>query len=68
MEETAYYSVSMIAKRWHFSEAKTSQVLEKYRGHTGFMDFGPQNRKRKRKYAIIRIHPALLKEIEGALS
>jgi hypothetical protein len=41
-------------------------VLEKYRGRSGFLDFGPQ-RKRKRKYAILRIHPALLKEIEGDL-
>jgi hypothetical protein len=29
----------------------------------------PENfRKRKRRYSIIRIHPALLKEIEGALA
>ena len=66
MEELAYFSVSKIAERWGFSEAKTSQVLEKYRGRSGFLDFGPQ-RKRKRKYAILRIHPALLKEIEGDL-
>jgi hypothetical protein len=66
VEDIQFYSVSRIAERWGFSEAKTSQVLEKYRGRTGFLDFGPQ-RKRKRKYAIIRIHPSLLKEIEGEL-
>jgi hypothetical protein len=67
-DHSFYWKVSAIAKRWDFSEAKTSQVLERYRGRTGFMDFGPQNRKRKRKYAILRIHPSLLKEIEGDLA
>jgi hypothetical protein len=67
LEEVEFYSVSKIAKRWGFSEDKVSRVLEKFRGRNGFIDFGPKDRRRKRKYAIIRIHPALLKEIEGTI-
>ena len=48
---------------------RPSRVLEQYRGKSGFMDLGSGEnvRKRKRKYAIIRIHPTLLTEIEGDL-
>jgi hypothetical protein len=63
--EIQWYSVSMLAIRWGFSENKVSRLLETFRGRKGFMDFGQGDRKRKRKYAIIRIHPTLLKEIEN---
>jgi hypothetical protein len=64
-EEIQYYSVSRLAIRWGFSETKVSRLLERYRGRKGFLDFGQGDRRRKRKYSIIRIHPTLLKEIEG---
>ncbi|MGD0214288.1 MAG: hypothetical protein ABSB87_13745 [Terriglobales bacterium] len=66
--EIRYYSVSMLAARWQFSETKVSRLLEKFRGRAGFIDFGQGDRRIKRKYAIIRIHPNLLKEIEGVCS
>jgi hypothetical protein len=68
-QEIQYYSVGTIATRWAVSEDKASRVLEKYRGKQGFMDLGSVGnpRRRKRRYAIIRIHPSLLKEIEGSL-
>jgi hypothetical protein len=65
MEEIVYYSVSKLSERWGFSETKVSRLLEKFRGHAGFLDFGDGNRRNKRKYSIIRIHPMLVKEIEG---
>jgi hypothetical protein len=65
--EKLYLSVNAIATKWDCSDDKAGRVLENYRGKTGFMDLGsPANvRKHKRRYAIIRIHPNLLKEIEG---
>jgi len=69
MEELQYFSVHTISERWGCSETKVSRILEKFRGRTGFPDLGaPENvRLHKRRHAIVRIHPSLLKEIEGKL-
>ena len=64
--ERLYFSVESIAKRWDCSKDKVSRIVKKYRGRAGFMDLAITT-KRKRKYAILRIHPARLKEIEGDL-
>lgn len=66
--EIQFLSVAAIAQRWGCSEDKAARVLKKYRGRSGFMDLGSGNaRRRKRRYSIVRIHPSLLREIEGAL-
>jgi hypothetical protein len=64
-DEEQFFSVSRIAVRWDCSESKVTRMVEKYRGRKGFLDLGHGDQKRKRKYAIIRIHSVLLKEIEG---
>jgi hypothetical protein len=70
MEPLEYLSVSKIAERWGISTDKVARTVEPYRGKEGFMDLGSAGNVRKhvRKYAIIRIHPTLLKEIEGDLN
>ena len=69
MEAVQFFSVAAVAERWGVSEDKAARVLEKFRGRTGFLDLGHGEnvRKRKRRYSIIRIHPTLLREIEGGL-
>ena len=67
MSDIQYFSPSQIAERWGVSLDKASRTLERYRGKLGFMDLGQPHRNRKRKYAIIRISPALLEKIEGDL-
>jgi hypothetical protein len=62
-----YFSVASIAIRWGVSHDKASRVLENYRGKPGFMDLGTRGTRNKRRHAIIRIHPNLLREIEGSL-
>jgi hypothetical protein len=68
-KEIVYFSVSAIAKRWNCSANKVISVLEEHRGEKGFMDLGsPENlRTHKRRYSIIRVHPALLNTIESNL-
>jgi hypothetical protein len=66
-DHSLYLKVSAIAKRWDCSEDKVNRIVEKYRGRSGFLDLAIVSKKRKRKYAIIRIAPFLLKEIEGNL-
>jgi hypothetical protein len=66
--EIQYFSVSKVALRWGCSDDKAGRILEQYRGKSGFMDLGSGGSRRKRKYAIIRIAPSLLKEIEGELA
>jgi hypothetical protein len=64
-----YYTVATLAERWAVCKDKVTRVLEKWRGKPGFLDLGsPENvRLHKRRHAMIRIHPSLLKEIEGGL-
>jgi hypothetical protein len=66
-QEIVYLSVDAVARRRSCSWDKASRELEKHRGQSGFMDLGsPEDvRRKKRKFAIIRIHPALLAKIEN---
>jgi hypothetical protein len=68
-EKVIYYSTSAIAERWCCSPNKVISVLEGHRGEKGFMDLGAAEdvRKHKRRYSIIRIHPALLNVIEASM-
>ena len=63
-EKPFYWSVKRIAERWNCSDDKILRELEKYRGRDGFMDLGSPGSRYTRKYAIPRIHPTLLAEIE----
>jgi hypothetical protein len=64
MQDVQFLSVRQLAKRWGFSEDKTSRELEKYRGKEGFTDWGSHGSRFRRKRAIIRIHPSLADKIE----
>jgi hypothetical protein len=68
-KEIVFYSTSAIATRWNCSANKVISVLEGHRGEKGFMDLGsPENlRTHKRRYSIIRVHPALLAKIEAEM-
>jgi hypothetical protein len=63
-EKPFFWTMKMIAERWNCSEDKVGRELEKYRGRDGFMDLGSHGSRYTRKYAIPRIHPTLLAEIE----
>jgi hypothetical protein len=66
-DQIEYLNVSQVAKRWGCGADKASCVLDKWRGKIGFMDIGWSARRNRRRHAIIRVHPALLKEIEASL-
>jgi hypothetical protein len=63
-EQIKFASISSLAVRWGVSEDKASKIAEKYRGRAGFFDMGFKRRGATRGYAILRIHPELLKIIE----
>jgi len=72
-DEHEFQPISKLAKRWGVSEDKAASMVEPYRGRSGLLDLGfpaerDSKRKVTRKYAIVRIHPSLLKEIEADLS
>lgn len=64
-----YLTVTDCAKRWNVSTEKASRILRKYVGR-GVLDLGAREnvRKRKRGYAILRVPPQVLDEIERDLS
>jgi len=64
--EDGLYSPEMLAERWVFSEKKVRRILERYRSHSLYRDFGaPENvYTHKRRFSVPRITSELLAIIE----
>ena len=61
------YSPEMLAERWAFSEKKVRRILERYRSHSLYRDFGAAENvyTKKRRFSVPRISAELLAIIES---